>query len=637
MPISEARSGEPTLPREIDAIKKHPLLLILVISAVVALAVACLSLLTSMGLSWPNAEAWKDYPLAYVQQAGYLRSGFFPYENYFYAYPPPFLYVLTAFSLIPGSWSAAVPLVAASALTAAPVFLLGKRVFGGRAGVIAAALTIIAPISLFYSDYLWLNPSLTTLFLMLSVYYLLEGRLDLSALLMALSIGFKQTALFAFPIVLIYLSRKTGRKAALRYLALVAAIALLYSLPWIVTYTKLYLFSFFRVPYQFWASTSEPNGYYFGLGYPGQAPTLTGNYTAYTTLQGIQTVWNQFAAPNSAASLSLSTLILFFPGASLGTYLSAELFMNSVLVFGYLVLLFAIRRKDKIDEAALVRYIMYGLLLLFALYPVYKYYIVGVIPFLALFSRNRRDVLAFFGFNLALLVIPRIAAPFLVLGLFLWMTRKGIGFGRMSGQASSDQRSGGLPNLPGEPNQAWLQKTRRSWERDANSGNVEGYVAPALSHVVSDEPAYDEASNQLEREPGSLWYREDVWSQRSDCHDDNPPENPGELNPAGEPHYVYDPPCGDTRPRPEPVSTRAGCGKEGENEPCIPRRPSFEVEERGDGNHGRNGGQHLPEASGSLCLRHHFLNIRFPWALKRLWLLMVITFPYDGNEQQEPR
>ena len=407
-----------------DLIRKHPLLLILIASAVVALTASCLSFLTSMNVSWPNAEAWKDYSLAYVQQADYLRGGFFPYANYFYAYPPPFLYALTAFSFIPASWGTAVPLVAASTLTAVPVFLVGKRVFGHRAAVTAAALTIFAPMSIYYSDYLWLNPSLTTLFLMLSVYYLLEGRLDLSALLMAFSIGFKQTALFALPIVLIYLSRKTSRRAALRYLLLVAAIALLYSLPWIVVNTKLYLFSCFRLPYQFWSSTSEPNGYYFGLGYPGQAPPLTGTYAA--TLQGIESVWNHFAAPNSASSLSLSTLVLLFPRASMSSYLSAELSMNVVLIVGYLLLLFGVRRLGELDESALLRYVMYGLLLLFAIYPVYKYYLVGVIPFLALFSRNRRDVFAFFGFNLAMLVIPRIATPFLVLGLFIWMTRKGI-------------------------------------------------------------------------------------------------------------------------------------------------------------------------------------------------------------------
>ena len=423
---SEGPSGGLPVAGKLDAIKRHPLLSLLVVSTVVALAISCLSVLTSMNVSWPNAEAWQDYSLAYVQQANYLRGGFFPYANYFYAYPPPFLYLLTAFSFIPSSWGSAVPLVAASALTAVPVFLVGKRVFGERVAVTAAALTILAPMSLFYSDYLWLNPSLTTLFLMLSIYYLLEGRLDLSALLIAFSIGFKQTALFALPIILIYLSRRTGRKAALRYLILVAALALLYSLPWIVVYTKLYLFSVFRVPYQFWASTSEPNGYYFGLGFPGQAPPLTGTYAA--TLQGIESVWNHFAAPNSASSLPLSTMILLFPGASISSYLSAELSMNFVFVCGYLALLFAERRLGKLDEPTLLRYVMYGLLLLFALYPIYKYYVVGAIPFLALFSQNRRDILAFFGFNLAMLVIPRIATPFLVLGLFVWMTRNDIGF-----------------------------------------------------------------------------------------------------------------------------------------------------------------------------------------------------------------
>jgi hypothetical protein len=439
------------LPSNQRAIFETPLLRVLIISALVALAICYLSVQTSMSISWSNAEAWQDYSLAYVQAANYLKSGILPYANYFYAYPPPFLYALTAFSLIPYSWGAAVPLVSASVLTAVPVFLVGRRVFGERVAVTAASLTVFAPISLFYSDYLWLNPALTTLFLMLSIYFLLEGRLDLSGLLLALSIGFKQTALVALPIILIYVLRKTNRRAALRYLLLVAGIAVVYSLPYVVVVPKFYLFSFFRIPTQFWGSLQ---GYYFGLGFPGPVPPLPGSYVA--TLQGIETVWNLFANPNSAASLVLSTMVLFLPNAPASAYPLAELSMNLVLVLGYLSLLLVLYRRSGIDESTLLRYLMYGMLLLFALYPVYKYYLVGVVPFLALFSQDRKSVTAFMGFNLVLLAIPRVATPYLVLGLFLWMTSHDIGPALYRGFRKGSLRL----REPGTHVRLWLERKR---------------------------------------------------------------------------------------------------------------------------------------------------------------------------------
>ena len=204
------------------------------------------------GFSLPFSEAWEDYSYAYVPTVQAFKAGHLPYRDFFHAYPPLFLYVLTLFSFLSYSWSMALPMIISDALTVLPVYLIGKRLLSERDAVTASLLFASAPINLFYIDYVWLNPPLTTLFLMVSVYFLVEGRYDISAFTLAASIGFKQTSLLALPIVLLYLAKRVSRKDALEYLLIVASVCFIFSVPYIFVEPRLYLFSIFRVPISAW-------------------------------------------------------------------------------------------------------------------------------------------------------------------------------------------------------------------------------------------------------------------------------------------------------------------------------------------------------------------------------------------------
>jgi len=370
-----------------------------------------------MGFSLPISEAWKDYAYAYTPTVQAFRDGHLPYKDFFHAYPPLFLYALTLFSFLPYFWSMALPLIISDALTVAPVYLIGRRLLSERGAFIASLLFALAPINLFYIDYVWLNPPLTTFFLMASVYFLLEGRYDLSAFTLAISIGFKQTSLMALPIMLFFVAKKMSHKRVLRYLLMVASICFAFSIPYVFVEPRLYLFSVFRVPIGAWGKLPEN---YFQLGFTN--PSGSGTIDA-ATLDWYELKWMRYVPLNAPASLSLPIFIFLLPELAPDAYFKADLTLKILLLTAYGLLLYKAHKKEQIEDAVLIKYLLYSLLTLFTFNPVYKYYVAGITPFLALLRQKRRDLITFEAFNLALLAIPRPWASYLLLLLLAWLLR----------------------------------------------------------------------------------------------------------------------------------------------------------------------------------------------------------------------
>ncbi len=303
--------GTPSIPDESRKPNINILLALTAVALLCKLAILLLSIRTSMSFSLPSSENWQDFSLAYVPAVNAFKNGFLPYGDFYYPYPPLFLYILTLFSYLPlPSWSSALPLVIADALTVIPVYLIAREFIGERYSLVASIVFVLAPINLFYVDYLWLNPSLTTLFLMSSIYFLIKGHYDLSAVTLALSIGFKQTALLVLPIVVFILWRKLPRRrAALRYLFLTASICFLISIPFIFISPVLYLDLMFRVPNSLWSVSYLPPGYFtigFGTGTPITANTLSWITSKWQTIVG---------AVNNPVSLGLPIFIFLLPTA----------------------------------------------------------------------------------------------------------------------------------------------------------------------------------------------------------------------------------------------------------------------------------------------------------------------------------
>ena len=400
----------------------RPLITIVAIALAVKFAIFGLSIGTSMSLSVPNAENWQDFSLAYMPAAAALKNGFLPYAAFFYAYPPLFLYAQTAFSYLPlPSWSGAIPLVAADALTVVPIYLIAGKFWGERNSILASALFILAPTNLYYVDYLWLNPSLTTLFLMVSIYLLIEGRYDLSAFTLAVSIGFKQTALFALPVILAVMWKgQRGRSGAVRYLLLVAFICVLVSLPYLVISPGAYLASIFLVPPDLWDSGLPSNYFQIGVG--------TGTAVSFNTLDWLTSKWALLSAGvYSPATLALPAFIFFIPSAYSWVYsTSSVLSMAGYLVIsvGFVLVLRGVWKRGSVDQTDLLRYVLCAMLLVFTFYPLYKYYVVGLIPVLVLLARNRRDMVGFFAFSFVLMLVPRYFASWVLLIALVWLLRR---------------------------------------------------------------------------------------------------------------------------------------------------------------------------------------------------------------------
>jgi len=411
-------------PAKSDRPNVRLLLLVLAAALAVKFVVFGVSVGTSMNLSLPNAESWQDFSLAYMPAASALKNGFLPYNDFFYAYPPLFLYAQVAFSYLPlPSWSGAIPLVASDALTVIPVYLIARRFRGERAAVLVSAMFILAPTNLYYADYLWLNPPLTTLFLMLSLYVLMEGRYDLSALLLAVSIGFKQTALFALPVVFLVVWRsQRGRSGAVRYLLITTLVCFLVSLPYLFVSPGAYLASIFRVPMDWWDQGLPASYFQLGVG--------TGTQVTFGTSNWLTSRWALLSlGVYSPATLALPVFLFLISPGYYWVYNSSMVLSTGgyiVIVGGLLLLLRSVWKQAPTDPREVLSYVLCALLFVFTFYPLYKYYVVGIIPLLVLLVRSKWDAVGFTAFSLSLLLVPRYFSPWVLLATLIWIMRRSI-------------------------------------------------------------------------------------------------------------------------------------------------------------------------------------------------------------------
>lgn len=413
---------------DVDAPAKSGRLYTRVLLGLVAAALAVrfvilgLSIGTSMSLSIPNAENWQDFSLAYVPAVEALKNGFLPYRDFFYPYPPLFLYALTAFSYLPlPSWSSAIPLAGADALTVIPVYLLSRELVGERASLIASMLFVFSPTNLYYVDYLWLNPPLTTLLLLTSIYLLIKGRYGWSAFALALSIGFKQTALFAVPVVLFLLWRRTGQRGEpLRYLLLVVAICVVFSLPYIELNPSLYLDSMFRLPFSFLGAQVPGNYYQIAVG--------TGSPVTFDTSNWLTSKWQLLAeGVYSPATLALPAFLFLVPSTYSWVYSSSSVLSivgYLLIASGFVLIIRRIWKRMPMNQDDILRYILYAMLLVFTFYPLYKYYVVSIVPFLVLIVRSKRDAVGFVVFSFVLMLVPRYFASWALLVTLVWLLRR---------------------------------------------------------------------------------------------------------------------------------------------------------------------------------------------------------------------
>jgi len=280
----------------------------------------------------------------------------------------------------------------------------------------------LAPINLFYNDYLWLNPPLVTFFALLATYFLLTKRYGLSALALGVSFGFKQTGLLLFPASLLLVYKKTGLKKALKFVALLTMVGVTVSMPYLFTAPRYYLGCLTA-----WKVTLGP------------MPEIGPEYYQ-RIFPWIPTGTNITEPPLTYPIRGNSPLNSAFPifvftsqgmeGDRLFTYFRdfyavAAPILRLALLSSFGLLLFKIFRSKDMSDRNAVKYLLLSLILFHSFYDgIYKYYYAMVTPFLALFMSSRIRSVLFILFNFITLLIPRFLSPWLLFPFLIYITLK---------------------------------------------------------------------------------------------------------------------------------------------------------------------------------------------------------------------
>lgn len=215
-------------------ISSNRLFLLLLAAAIVTrIGVALLQMTHGIqGIHWLVLIKWNDFYGVYGTELVSLNHGLLPYLNFGYWYPPLFLYVLYIFYLIGGIHLASLPILVADVATAPLVYLLVSTTSAKRVAFIAGLLYALSPVALFVEGYLWLSSQPMTFFLVLSIYLLRKDRPIFSTVALAISILFKQEAIFILPVYTTWYLMKY-RTRALKGIVIMLCLVFLISLPFL--------------------------------------------------------------------------------------------------------------------------------------------------------------------------------------------------------------------------------------------------------------------------------------------------------------------------------------------------------------------------------------------------------------------
>ncbi|MGI0090922.1 MAG: hypothetical protein ACREBS_04365 [Nitrososphaerales archaeon] len=367
-----------------------------------------------------------------------------------YNYPPLFIYTLAIFALETAIWFPAISLVFFDALTVIPLYLIAKDfLFSGnrKLAFTVALIWIFNPINLFYNDLMWLNPAPTTFFTMLGIYLMLKKEWGFSAVSLAISTGFKQTAVLLFPILLIWMLKTLGSsRKVLAYTALYVSILVLISAPYI-----------FQNPQQyFWAlnfpilgnppgaGPSAPSTFVYDLSQPTRLTTFLG-LVRFVDLKSFAVATYSYL--NYAFAASYVFLMLQFGiGVRNSGMLFADYFRTALQVLKWFARRVVLRRNFNtslrnflasaerlpkvsggvsLEGNTLLVYCFVAILLFLTLFGrgVYKYYFAGLTPLAVPLFSSKKGAIIFEIFSMVLLVIPREVTPLMALLLITMVPR----------------------------------------------------------------------------------------------------------------------------------------------------------------------------------------------------------------------
>jgi hypothetical protein len=368
-----------------------------------------------------------------------------------YNYPPLFLYTLSVFGLVKLVWFPAIPLVVFDALTVIPIYLIGKQFLFSGSDKKAFAISLIwifNPLNLLYNDLMWLNPGPTTFFMMMSILLFLRKNWLFSSIFLAISTGFKQTAVLIFPVLLIALWRMKGfSKSLFGFFGLYIGLLVVISTPYIFQNPQSYLWSL-QLPL-----LGNPPG--VSSGYPTTFVYDLSQPTRLTTFLGLVKFVNlQDMAVSSYLYLN-DIFLLIFAAVVLWLVRTNLKFERKPTTHWYRAINLRVHlKRNTMNESDILVYSLVFFLLFFSLFGrgVYKYYFASLTPLGLLIFSSRRAALVFEAFSISLLLLPREVTPWFAILLLTLIPTLGIQSG---GAAEAGQ---GLPPPP-QPSEAPTSET----------------------------------------------------------------------------------------------------------------------------------------------------------------------------------
>ncbi|MFW9939377.1 MAG: hypothetical protein ACFFD5_17170 [Candidatus Thorarchaeota archaeon] len=194
--------------------------------------------------SFPDIEFYTDW-------FSYLFDLFVGIRQYYYIYPPLFLYILSLLGMFNINLIF-IPLLFATNLLPFVIYKFLSQSFNKKVAEWGFLATIFCPLLIFYNGGLLLNTSLVSLFFTITLYFISTHKYKSACVFLSISFLIKQTILFFILPVLIYMVLESCRKdeakftldyfkKLLIYSSIILGILFLGSLPWIVIYPSRYL------------------------------------------------------------------------------------------------------------------------------------------------------------------------------------------------------------------------------------------------------------------------------------------------------------------------------------------------------------------------------------------------------------
>ncbi|WP_371803482.1 hypothetical protein [Candidatus Lokiarchaeum ossiferum] len=193
------------------------------------------SIFAKWGDFWWTTEGLCDFNGDYIMFRKNWLNGEALYTDAFngrYLYPPLFYYIIHIFA----RWtiySAPIVMLICNITTGFLIFHLAKS-FGatGKAAKVMMGLTLLSPINLFYSDFIWQNTGVYTTFLVLSMLMISKEKYKWGMFWLGIAISIKHVAAFYMPIFLFGIIYKLYYKPKEKWMHKWTIVQYIKSIPW---------------------------------------------------------------------------------------------------------------------------------------------------------------------------------------------------------------------------------------------------------------------------------------------------------------------------------------------------------------------------------------------------------------------